>query len=583
MIDKDKHMNAVKLILLSTIHTLVHKTKGFFAVQLVAFAVMGVLVLPMFTFGIGLIQRFASISAFTPNNMPKVLANPPSMMVILLMGYLLSIIMIFEVHFILSFYAKKKDLLTVLSMAFNKLIRISLKDHLKVVITVWLMMVSANLPAIYFIFRKYRFLRYLADELSTPFVASATFIVFIMVGVFLLSRKFNGFSTFFSAPDLIGENRNRFIKSYLIWNAMLAVGILILYVMVVGVALALSLQIPEKQVAIANFVSLIDNLDRYLLILMGFIGIIGNCALMVASYERIYGRQADVPAEVFHYHGKLLKHPLIKKSFVILVALVALFMIYISVDMIKDGSRLRTAIFSDAQITAHRGFSDQYPENSVLAVVRAIEELSDHVEVDVRMTQDGELVLLHDASLKRTLGIDQMIWDTNYYEIQHLVPKLSEIFELAKGHVVLNIDLKHTGYQEDMVQRLVTLIEENDMVYQCVVTSTHLDALKEIKSLNPEIQTGYITYQLTQAALSSEAVDVFSMKSTLVNKTVVETIHREGKQIYVWTVNKRKEMERLNRLGVDNIITDNPVFAREVLFETGGDQLLVILLRVAFN
>ena len=70
------------------------------------------------------------------------------------------------------------------------------------------------------------------------------------------------------------------------------------------------------------------------------------------------------------------------------------------------------------------------------------------------------------------------------------------------------------------------------------------------------------------------------MKSNLITKSVLRSIHKEGKELHVWTVNSRSELERLQRIGVDNIITDNPAFVKEVLYDTDSDWYLTTLFKV---
>ena len=70
------------------------------------------------------------------------------------------------------------------------------------------------------------------------------------------------------------------------------------------------------------------------------------------------------------------------------------------------------------------------------------------------------------------------------------------------------------------------------------------------------------------------------MKSNLVTKNIVDEAHKNGKEVHVWTVNIRNEIQRLKRLGVDNIITDNPAYVREVLQKDDSDKFLTTLLKV---
>lgn len=76
---------------------------------------------------------------------------------------------------------------------------------------------------------------------------------------------------------------------------------------------------------------------------------------------------------------------------------------------------------------------------------------------------------------------------------------------------------------------------------------------------------------------------MLSMKSNLVTKSVIDKIHQNGKLIFVWTVNTKREIERMSRLGVDNIITDNTVYTREVIYQSDSDNYLVTLFKVVME
>jgi glycerophosphoryl diester phosphodiesterase len=80
------------------------------------------------------------------------------------------------------------------------------------------------------------------------------------------------------------------------------------------------------------------------------------------------------------------------------------------ISVLRNGSAINAVSLFDIQITAHRGVPEIAPENTISTIERAIEEQADYVEVDVRVTRDGELVLLHDGSLRRTTGVDKFIW-----------------------------------------------------------------------------------------------------------------------------------------------------------------------------
>ncbi|PKM64356.1 MAG: glycerophosphodiester phosphodiesterase, partial [Firmicutes bacterium HGW-Firmicutes-20] len=163
------------------------------------------------------------------------------------------------------------------------------------------------------------------------------------------------------------------------------------------------------------------------------------------------------------------------------------------------------------------------------------------------------------------------------------IPTLRETLEFTKGKVGVNLDLKLTESQSYVIPDLVAIIDEFEMQYQVLLTSTCLTCLEMVKEINPNIQTGYITYRITPVLLANPSIDVISMKSSFVTQSIVSQVHGANKKILVWTVNSRSEIERMSRLGVNNIITDRPFYAKEVIFKLTADRFIVTLLKVILN
>ena len=112
-----------------------------------------------------------------------------------------------------------------------------------------------------------------------------------------------------------------------------------------------------------------------------------------------------------------------KQTHYVLVSLVAvacMLAVYLNVRFLSAGATPTYASLGATLITAHRGSSSEAPENTIPAFEKAIEEGADYVEMDVRLTSDGELVLMHDPSTKRTTGVDKLVCDSTYEELQQL-------------------------------------------------------------------------------------------------------------------------------------------------------------------
>jgi glycerophosphoryl diester phosphodiesterase len=233
------------------------------------------------------------------------------------------------------------------------------------------------------------------------------------------------------------------------------------------------------------------------------------------------------------------------------------------------------------EVTAHRGASMQYPENTMAAFEGAVELGADWIELDVQQSKDGQLFVMHDWSFKRTTGVDRYSWEMTWDEIKELdagsffdesfagepIPLLSEVIEFARENDIrLNIELKPSSHDVDLEAHLVELLRQMEFEERCVVTSQQYDVLEEIKEIDPEISTVYVM-SIAYGNLSRlTAADSFSVEYSNVSKRMVSRVHNAGKELFVWTVNSRSHIRRLMKLNVDNVITDDVSLARECVF-----------------
>lgn len=262
---------------------------------------------------------------------------------------------------------------------------------------------------------------------------------------------------------------------------------------------------------------------------------------------------------------------------------------------IYNGALLAERPLSPVQIYCHRGLSSEAPENSLEAIDLAIASLSDGVEIDVQETKDGVVVVSHDSSLKRTTGKKVNIADVTYEELKQYdisyyfskdheftyVPTLEEVMSLVKGRAHLLIELKRNSASADLASKVVSLIEQYEMGYQCSIQSADYAYLRQVNELNPDLTLGYILTTAIGNYYKNDMIDFFCVRSMFVNNTTVTKAHAEGKAVYAWTINTRAEAERMKNAQVDVIITDYPAKAREVIYrEEGSSYSIIKLLRL---
>lgn len=240
------------------------------------------------------------------------------------------------------------------------------------------------------------------------------------------------------------------------------------------------------------------------------------------------------------------------------------------------------------EVTAHRGASRLYPENTMAAFEGAKELGADWIELDVQQSRDGQIFVMHDANLKRTTGVDRNTWELDYEEIRTLdagsffnesfagerAPLLTEVIAFAKENgIKLNIELKPSGMEVDFEKNVVLLIMEADFADSCVITSQVYEVLENVKACNEKVETVYVMSLAYGDVNRLAAADHFSIEATSVTEKMVSDVHNAGKQLFVWTVNTEANMNRMIELGVDNIITDDVTLAKECIFYSKTSDL----------
>ena len=234
---------------------------------------------------------------------------------------------------------------------------------------------------------------------------------------------------------------------------------------------------------------------------------------------------------------------------------------------------------------AHRGASRQAPQNTLAAFLRAAELGADGIELDVQLSKDGELVVIHDFRLEvttdgsgpvraRTLAelkeLDAGSWFAPAFAGQR-IPTLQEVMEAVGQRLLLNIELKTTGLRDDgLAAAVARAIEENRLLDRVVVSSFNPMAVWRIKRLAPAIPVGllyapHLPY-LLRKPWTRHLIDLEALhpQHSLVDERFVHWARQRRYRVHTWTVDDPEEMQRLARLGVDIIISTRPDLLTQV-------------------
>lgn len=239
------------------------------------------------------------------------------------------------------------------------------------------------------------------------------------------------------------------------------------------------------------------------------------------------------------------------------------------------GSLMAADPAEGVQVIAHRGASGHAPENSLEAFKLAVEMGADWVEMDVRKSGDGMLIVQHDANLPD----QRIIADTPSSELPSEIPSFAEALEACEGTGVV-VEIKNfpnePGYDaEHMISIAVagTLRAYRD-AEDILVISFNLDSVNRIRALDPEIATGFLVFdpviasQSIQMACDNEH-SVISFHTSNISEGLVSRAHDAGLLVHTWTVNEADQMRQYIKAGVDGIVSDHPDMARKVVDKVG--------------
>lgn len=340
-------------------------------------------------------------------------------------------------------------------------------------------------------------------------------------------------------------------------------------------------------------------------ILISIIGLFLMISILIFSVLSVPISYAGISVLFYHHQQELQQPPrhlhfssaplephlqhLLKLSLSSLVLLAIIGGSVLNYHLYRGDYNFNIEYLRTLEITAHRGASLNYPENTMLAFTAAKAEGANWIELDVQQTSDGKLVVLHDHNLVRTTGMRQNIWQTTYTDLQNLdagsflspefkdarIPLLEEVISWAKRNTIkLNIELKPHGHETNLEQSVTNLIQTTNFTNSCVVSSQYYHVLENLKNLNPNLQTVYVMSIAYGDLYTLPAADSFSIEARNITPRLVNSLHDHGKDIYAWTVNSSENIQRMIDLGVDNIITDDVPLAKQLVFASKNSNFI---------
>jgi len=222
---------------------------------------------------------------------------------------------------------------------------------------------------------------------------------------------------------------------------------------------------------------------------------------------------------------------------------------------------------------AHRGASAEEHENTVASINKAIELGVDMVEFDLRRTADGVIVLWHDERIRYSAGKTLPVSKITVDELRLFsgengfqLATFEEVLKLFGSRVAFDIEIKTPGFESEVIR----LLKERPPLFPPLISSFHPGVIREVKKLDCSFKTGlvignnrifrfgFITETFLARYVLRSKADSVHLNIKIASPLLIKDLTELGYEIYIWTVNGPKDMQKYMALEVDGVITDKP-------------------------
>jgi glycerophosphoryl diester phosphodiesterase len=236
-------------------------------------------------------------------------------------------------------------------------------------------------------------------------------------------------------------------------------------------------------------------------------------------------------------------------------------------------------------IFAHRGACAHAPENTLAAFELALAQQADAIELDVKLSADGQVIVHHDATVDRTTNGHGALKDMSLDELKALdagssfseafkgekIPTLDEVFETVGKRTFINVELtNYTTPRDELVETVCMLVKKHKLQKRILFSSFFASNLSKARSYLPDVPCGLLAFNGLLGIWARSFGFAFGKFEALhpalkdMTQQQVARVHRLNRRVHVWTVNDERDMRRLFGWGVDGIFTDDPQLAVRV-------------------
>ena len=570
-------------------------------------ALLSIILIPFAISGFSLAMKLTGYTYLTLENIVSFLVNPITLIMLILIIIYLTIVTIFDITAIIVLFdiSSKKEkigMLDLIKLSINKCKKVFNLKNISIAFLILFLMPFLNIGISSNVITSIKLPEFIMDYINSNYTLSIIYILVYLLLLSIMSKWLYSLNYMIledksfkearkSSKELI--KKSRLVDLLKIFLVQIITSVIYTLFIILGILIIMLISkiLGNLKVIESVSITIVWLLIVVCLIIFAFIT---NSISFATISAMFYKHKTDKKEKIKHIaYNKIIKdkkHNTILKYIITIVVLLSVVSgSLFTYQIIIGETNLNIKYIRKMEITAHRGASVKYPENTMAAFRGAKKLGADWIELDIQQTKDRQIVVSHDTNLSRVTGVNKDLIDTNYSEIEKLdagsffnkkfkgekIPLLKEVLQYAKdNNIRLNIEIKPTGKEIDFEKQVVDLIKEYEFEDRCVITSQIYSALENVKKADKEIKTVYVMSIAIGNIIDAKYADAFSVEASNVNEVLVNTVHNSGKELYAWTINTEESINNMIDMNVDNIITDNIELGKELVEKSKSSDLI---------
>ena len=577
---------------------------------------LSIILIPFAILGFNLSMKITGYTYLTLENITKYLLNPITILLLILLIIYLTIVTIFDIStiiilFDISYKKEKISFVELIKLSINKCKKIFNLKNISVAFLVLFLIPFLNIGISSNVITSIKIPEFIMDFIKSNYMLSAIYTLAYLLLLSIMSKWLYSLNYMILEDKSFKKSREdskKLIKGSRLIDLLKIFFVQILASIAYVIFMAIGILIIVLIIKIFNNIKVLESIfisivSLYIMVCLIISSIISNAISFATISALFYKHKVDKKEKIKHIEYKQIikdkkQNTIFKYIMIVVTALILIGGSLFTYQLITGKTNLNIKYIRKMEITAHRGASVKYPENTMSAFVGAKELGADWIELDVQQTKDKQIVVSHDTNLGRVTGVNRDIIDMNYSEIEKLdagsffnkkfkgekIPLLSDVLKYAKeNNIRLNIELKPTGEEVDFEKQVVDLIKEYNFENRCVITSQVYSVLENVKKVDKEIKTVYVMSIAIGNITDAEYADAFSVEASNVNEGLVNRVHNEGKELYAWTVNTEESINNMIDMDVDNIITDNIELGKELVEKSKNSDLISEFIKTIYK